>query len=298
MHTASYDMNTIKQKFEQDGYAIIPNILNKSEIDEYILEFNKWRQQIQNIDELHNTIHYHGIFKYFEVGHQRFAWLLRTNQKIQNIFKYLWDTDELVVSFDGCCYYPSNYQGKEQYWIHSDQSGLKKGLQCIQSFMSLTSNVERTFVLYKGSHKLHEHYCELYKKDNPSDWNPIEQTYVETIQNKKKILRVDAGSLVIWDSRTFHQNTCGPEHCKEERLVQYLCFLPKNNIINDLEMQKLRLKCFKNIRTTNHYPYPMTAIPSQPNTYNYHNDKNIYIDYDNLPLPSLSDLHDNIYKLL
>ena len=292
------NMNTIKQKFEQNGYVVIPNVLNKGEIDEYILEFNKWKNSIENLDELHNTIDYHGIFKYFEVGHQRFAWLLRTNPKIQNIFKYLWNTDELVVSFDGCCYYPTNYKGEHRYWIHSDQSGLKKGLQCIQSFLSLTSNVERTFVVYEGSHKLHEDNSELYQKDNPSDWNPIEQEYVELLEDRKKLLRVNAGSLVLWDSRTFHQNTCGPEDCEEERLVQYLCFLPKNNEKNDEDMHQLRRQYFSNLRTTNHYPYPMAAIPRQPVTYNYYNNDTIHIDYSKIPLPILDDLNEKIYKLL
>ena len=66
-----------------------------------IFEFNKWMDSIENMDELHNIIHNHGIFKYFNPGHQRFAWLVRTNQKIQNIFKQIWNTDELVTSVDG-----------------------------------------------------------------------------------------------------------------------------------------------------------------------------------------------------
>ena len=258
------DMNTnmdiIKQEFEKKGYVVIPNVLTNEEIIEYISEFNKWMDAIPNSDYIHNIIDYHGIFKYFQVGHQRFAWLLRTNPKLQNIFKYLWDTDELVVSFDGCCYYPPNYKGTPSYWTHSDQSSLKKGLQCIQSFVSLTSNKERTFVVYEGSHKLHEEYSIAYDIQNPSDWNIIEEEYVNTLQDRKRTLHVEAGSIVLWDSRTFHQNTCGPEDCCEERLIQYLCYLPKNNEKNNEEMHKLRVKCFNNLRTTNHYPYPMSPI--------------------------------------
>jgi len=292
------NMNYIKQKFQNSGYTVIPNVLDKSEIDEYIFEFNKWKNSIDNLDQLHNTIDYHGIFKYFEVGHQRFAWLLRTNPKIQNIFKSLWDTAELVTSFDGCCYYPSDYKGDDQYWIHSDQSGLKTGLRCIQSFLSLTSNEQRTFVVYDGSHKLHEEYSELYNKYDPSDWNPIEQEYIETLQDRKKILKVDAGSLVLWDSRTFHQNTSGPPSCEEERLVQYLCFLPKHNENNNEDMHQKRLQYFSNLRTTNHYPYPMATIPRQPVTYNYYNNDNINIDYSKIPLPILDDLHGKINEIL
>jgi len=77
--------NYINELFEK-GYTMIPDVINQDEILEYISEFNKWMDSIENIDELHNMIHFHGIFKYFNPGHQRFAWLLRTNPKIQNIF--------------------------------------------------------------------------------------------------------------------------------------------------------------------------------------------------------------------
>jgi len=291
-------MDLIKLNLEKNGYAIIPNVLNKEEINEYINEFNKWRNRIDNLDELHNRIDYNGIFKYFEVGHQRFAWLARTNPKILNIFKHLWDTDELVVSFDGCCYFPDDYDEEPRYWIHSDQSPLKKGLLCYQSFISLTSNEERTFIVYEGSHKLHEDHTNTYSLDNPSDWCPINEEYVETMQDRKKYLKVDAGSLVLWDSRTFHQNTCGAPTCSEERLVQYLCYLPKNNEKNDKEMHNLRHHLFQTLRTTNHFPYPMTPISKQPITYNYYNKDDLYIDYSKIPLPDLDDLTDKINELL
>ena len=236
--------------------------------------------------------------KYFEAAHQRFAWLTRINPKIQDIFKFLWDTDELVVSFDGCCYYPKNYSGEPKYWIHSDQSPLKKGLHCIQSYVSLTSNKERTFIVYEGSHKLHEQHTNMYNIDNPSDWYPINQDFVDTIQDKKKILHVEAGSLILWDSRTFHQNTCGDPSCNEERLVQYLCYLPKNHEENDAETQQLRLQYFNDLYTTNHWPYPIAAVSKQPTVHNYYNNERIDIDYESLQLPSLDDLYYQIFQII
>lgn len=288
----------IDELFEK-GYTIIPNVINENEIIEYINEFNKWMDSYENFDELHDLIHYHGIFKYFNVGHQRFAWLLRTNHKIQNIFKKIWNTDELVTSFDGCCYYPKNYNKKDVYWIHSDQSCLKKGMKCVQSFISLTKNCEKTFLVYEYTHKLHEIYGELYNINNSSDWNPICKEYIDSIHDSPKILHVEPGSMVLWDSRTFHQNTCGSPESKEDRLVQYLCFLPKNHINNTDEEKEKRRYFFENQYTTNHYPYPMTAISKQPNYYNSINPNNkIIIDYNLIPNSYLDDLMLEIEKLL
>lgn len=291
MNNYIYDLNN-------KGYAIIPNVLSEEEIEEYIIEFNKWMDSIPNSDYLHNLIHFNGIFKYFQVGHQRFAWLLRTNEKILNIFKSIWNTNDLVVSFDGCNYFPKQSNQKESYWIHSDQSPTKSEFNCVQSFVSLTSNKEKTFIVYEGSHKLHKDHTDMYNLDNPSDWYPIKKEYIENIEHLKRTLDVSAGSMVLWDSRTFHQNTCGPENSTEERLVQYLCYFPKNHILNNEETQNLRKIYFNKLRTTNHFPYPIYPISLQPVTYNKIFNDNIYIDYSTLRKPYLEDISGKIMKLL
>ena len=135
--------------------------------------------------------------------------------------------------------------------------------------------------------------------ESKSDWNIIDYDYLRRHSDKLKFLNVKAGDLVIWDSRTFHQNTCGTPQCNEERLIQYLCYLPKNNIGNDEKQQKIRRKYFENKRTTSHWPYPMNVVPEQPNFYNYHNqDNQIVIDYNNLPEPYLDDLINDINNLI
>lgn len=287
------------EELNTNGYTVISDVYNNHEILDYRNEFFKWIENIPDIDITHKLIDFNGIFKHHEVGHQRFAWLARTNKKIINIFKQLWNTDDLVTSFDGCCYYDTNYIGKPSYWTHTDQSSRKKGLTCYQSFLSLTNNIERTFVVYQGSHLLHEQYFKDMDIDEPRDWNILDENYVNNLKDRKKILKVNAGDLVVWDSRTFHQNTCGNIDCNEERLVQYLCYLPKFSEGNNIEQQNLRRKYFNSKRTTSHWVYPMNVVPKQPNMYNYYNfDDPIYIDYDILPEPDIDDLLCEIEKLL
>ena len=293
------DISNNIQQLKEDGYTIIHNVYNNDEIIEYWKEFNLWHTNVPELEELHNLIDFNGIFKHHQVGHQRFAWLARTNPKILNIFKQLWNTDDLVCSFDGCCYYSSTYIGKPHYWTHTDQSSRKKGVHCYQSFLSLTNNSERTLLLYKGSHLLHEDYFNTMEIDEPRDWNIVDKNYVNELAEDKIYLNVKEGDLVIWDSRTFHQNTCGDSSCVEERLVQYLCYLPKDNEKNDAKQRSQRRKYFEKLRTTSHWPYPMNVVPEQPNMYNYYNsDFPITIDYDLLPKPKLDDLKEKIEKLL
>ena len=202
-------MEKHKKDLAEKGYTIFKNLLSVEEVDEYKKEFYKWLDIVPELKKLHSMINFSGIFKYHQVGNQRFSWLARTNPKIVNIFKELWETDELVTSFDGCCYYTKEYKGKERYWTHTDQSSRKKGVHCYQSFVSLTNNVERTLQVYEGSNLLHENYFETMNIDDPKDWNIIDIEYIKQISDSKRILNVNEGDLVVWDSRTFHQNLCG-----------------------------------------------------------------------------------------
>jgi hypothetical protein len=293
-----FDIDYHKKNLKEKGYTIINNVYNEEEINEYKNEFYNWYNK-DNIKYLHSIIDGNGIFKHHQVGHQRFAWLARTNPKIINIFKELWETDELVTSFDGCCYYPCDYIGKPEYWTHTDQSSRKKGLHCYQSFLSLTKNKERTLVLYESSHLLHEHYFASMEIDEPKDWNILDKNYVYKFKENKINLHVSEGDLVVWDSRLFHQNSCGGPECNEERLIQYLCYLPKHSEGNNEKEKKQRKKFFEKKRTTSHWPYPMNVVPEQPNSYNYYNpDKLIYIDYSSLSEPNIDDLKEEIEKLL
>ena len=291
-------MESIKSELEEKGYVIVPNVLSESDILEYRSNFDKWYNSTPNLKNLHNKIDPHGIFKFHEVGHQRFAWLIRTHPKVIEIFKYIWEVDELVVSFDGSCYMSNDMEKKDKYWTHTDQSSEKKGLHCYQGLVSLTSNVERSLVVYEGSHKLHEKYFTDNNIISKNNWCVINKEYTDQLKDSKKILNIKAGSLVIWDSRTFHQNTCGSPLSEEERLVQYLCYLPKNNEKNTAEIQEDRRICYRDYRTTNHWPYPMGPIALQPNYYNYLYSDNLKINYNELPEPDLTGLEEKIEKLL
>ena len=288
------NLELIKNKLENTGYCIVLNILNTEELNEYKNEFMKWYNSIPNLEVLHNKIDPHGIFKYHQVGHQRHAWLIRCNKKIQNIFKYLWNTDELVVSFDGCCYIDKECKKVDNIWTHTDQSKQKTGLHCYQGYVALTSNKERTLVVYEESHKLHEDYFNVMNIDINKDWNLIDYNYLKKIQNKKRILEVPAGALVLWDSRTFHQNQYGKPN-SEERLVQYVSYLPKNNKKNTNAIKNKRQKYFETFRTTSHWAYPIKVNSLQPRNYG---DTKLNIEYDKLIVPDLDDLKDEIKKII
>lgn len=284
----------VLRELSTKGYCIIPDVLSSEEIDNAKKLFYKWQSTIPNHNKIHNAIDPHGIYKFHNVGHQEHAWAIRTNPKVVDIFKKLWNTDKLVVSFDGSCYISKDCNKVDNVWTHTDQAPNSKGLQCYQGFVALTSNKERTLVVYEGSHLLHEQYFKERNITSSKNWQLINEEYLESISTKKKALEVPAGALVLWDSRTFHQNRYGAPG-SEERIVQYVCYLPKVNKKNSKSQETKRLKYFNELRTTSHWPYPIRVNSLQPQTYG---NPEREIDYSKLTKPNLEKYKEKILELI
>jgi len=284
----------MEQSLNERGYAIVENVLSERRVARAKRMFHRWLHRNPTVLPSHEKTGIHGIFKYHQVAHQKHAWYIRTRSKVQRVFQRIWKTDKLVTSFDGCCYIPSSTRVKrETCWTHTDQAPNKKGKRCIQGFVALTTNEDCTLVVYEGSHLLHESYMTQYGETGSKDWLKINPVYLEKIAHTKRILHVKAGSLVLWDSRTFHQNQRGENG--EERLVQYTCFMPRDDPKNTPAMQEKRLTYFKDRRVTSHWPYPLHVNGLQPRTFGVNS---LLIDYNELRPPNLSSYEKKIKSII
>ena len=284
----------IQATLDKRGYCIIPNVLTESEITYAYTLFKEWQSTIPEHDTIHDKINPHGIYKYHEAGHTRHAWYIRTRPAVQDVFKTIWNTDHLIVSYDGCCYIPKEFNKKDKCWTHTDQAPNSKGIQCYQGFVSLTSNTERTFVIYEGTHKIHEAYFKEKNITHGKNWNLIPETDLQSILSRKRVLHVPAGAMVIWDSRSFHQNQYGASN-SEERLVQYVCYLPRNHPKHTNSIAKKRRQYYTDRRTTSHWPAPVHVNGKQPQTFG---DDTRKINYSLLTPPILDDLTNEIEKII
>ena len=288
-------MNEWIESLYTKGYCIIPNVLNEEEVNKCVQSFHEWRNNIPQIDYIESEINSNGIHKYYNAGHTWHAWYIRTRPQVQDIFKELWECDELITSFDGCCYIPKDCDNNDLCWTHSDQAPCNNGLRCFQSFVSLTDNQERTFVVYEGSHLHHESYFqERNMEHDTKNWQIIHPDYLAQIYHTRRVLNVPKGSMVIWDSRVFHQNQFGAPH-SEERMVQYICFFPKNHHDNNEIQQIYRKHCFEELITTTHWPVPIRMISIQPNQYR---NTDFVIDYSTFENQCLDDLKEDIEKII
>ena len=216
----------VRKSLEEKGYAVVKNVLTPDEIKRAREMFDEWRASVPNLDKQHNIVDPHGIYKHHEVGHQKHAWFIRTRPNVQEVFKKFWKTDELVVSFDGSCYIDKGCRKKDKCWTHTDQAPNSVGLKCIQGFVALTENKERTLVVYEGTHLVHEKYFKENGIKGTKNWFKFDEDYVASLKAKRRVLHVPAGALVLWESRTYHQNQYG--NPGEERLVQHKIHFIKN----------------------------------------------------------------------
>lgn len=241
----------ILDTLKTNGYIVIDNVLNENEIIKATELFNKWILRNKII------VGNNGIIKDNNAGHQEHAWFIRTRPLILKIFKKLWETEDLISSFDGCCYMKED-DYYDSYWTHVDQSPLNINFRCFQALVSLTDNINKTLMVYDKSHLLFKDYVKEYNLKEDKNFNIINEDYIKkNCLLQKKILSVKKGSLIIWDSRVFHQNQCGEINNKEERIVQYISYMPKNHKDNSIENKKKRIESFNSKITSTHWAAPL-----------------------------------------
>jgi len=269
-------METHLQDLETTGFTVVPNVLSGEEVAEALRLFRQWINDNPQVAEFHERSSPHGIIKHFQVGQQAHAWFVRTRPAVKKVFAAIWQTEDLIVSFDGSCWLPANWKRVNcQPWTHWDQATSKRGRRCIQAFVALTSNDTRTFMAYEKSHLLHD----TLEMDNPkNDFVKIPPHMLDP--NCRRVVSVEAGSMVLWDSRTFHQNVLGDAPA-EERIVQYVCMMPRH-FASSAHLKK-RKKNVETLRTTNHWPFPSNVNDLQPRI--YPNQMPFKIDYARLVPP-------------
>jgi len=285
------DIMNIKNILDEYGVAIIPNILNKDECSKFesgmfdylehiMQDFEKpfKRDDPSTYTEFYKLLPKHGmLMQHFSIGHAQFIWDLRCKKKILDVFENIYETNELLVSFDGASFSPPHEVTKRGYyknnnWLHCDQSFTRSDFECVQSWVTArdVNEGDATLTILTKSNKFHAEFAEEFDIKIKDDWYKLNDDEIEFYKNKgcKQIdITCSAGSIVLWDSRTIHS---GKEAIKSRevdnlRIVAYLCYTPKElaneNIINK------RIKAFEELRTTSHWPHKVKLFPKTPRTY-------------------------------
>ena len=290
------------------GYGVVEGVFSDAECDrnkqamwDWVVATSKGRvkqSDPKTCTSVNWPAHTHFIVQHFGVGHQPAAWNARTNKKAIEVFARLYGTDKLTTSFDGATLWPAPEDVKgsrwpqDNTWMHVDQTPYSSNTECVQSwatFEDVDGESDATLMVVPGSHLLHKDLAKFHgcapehkngRPDN-NDWFKFSQVQLELILGEKwkttKTVRVSApkGSMVFWDSRTFHQG-CAPVEgrpVKRDRAIVYLCYGPVKWMT---EVQKKKKRdAATNERTTTHWPLRSKLFAKTPRTYG-----RILPDYD------------------
>lgn len=218
-----------------EGYVVIGNVLPPQTVEKIQTEFaREWNVVSPNFDWTdkatwtsgNSPIMWNKGMAYSSgFGQARFQWLLRTHPAIQEPWRRIHGTDELVVSYDGFSVFFSPTQ-KPGNWLHVDQHWSEEDLS-IQGAYNFIGSTEKSsgFVVVPRSHV-------AYRPDTKPSSNGFKPIPEDDPHRKDAVkLLVPANSIVLWNSKTIHANigmTKGTP-VRFDRLSSYICYFPKSS---------------------------------------------------------------------
>ena len=198
---------TLKATLKKYGVAIIPSILNETEITamqkgmfdylehitadfEVPIDRNKPETFVQFYKLF--PIH-HMLIQHWQVGHAQFIWNLRQNPKIAEIFANIWDCpkEELLCSIDGASFHLSAEITKRgsftKNWYHIDQSYMRPKFEGVQSWVTAydVNEGDATLAFLEGSHKFHQIFREEFEITDNNDWCPLSEIGLDFYLNNE-----------------------------------------------------------------------------------------------------------------
>ena len=276
---------------EEHGYAVVCNALqaDSEEMERIKSEFWDFHEMIgggvrrDDPSTWGRELIAHpatGIIAGFGFGQSRFLWSIRTLPVVRAAFEAIWQTEDLITSFDGGnAFRPDPDWRTQGGWWHCDQNGTKPnraGRVCVQGLVLLTPANEYTggFCVMPGTHTQHAAFSERHPwAEQQGDFLPVPEGD-EILAAGGRLLRAEAGDLILWDSRTIHCNTPAIAPASEApagavpprdqllRLAGYVCFAPSSWCSPDVAEQRARAAL--ELVTSTHWPHAYVATGQAP----------------------------------
>jgi len=278
----------IKNALREDGVCIISNVASKQELEVGEGLFWEWaeslpfgfdRNDLNSLKDDWELLGFRntGVISNFGIGQSEFMWYCRQLPGVLEVFRNIWDTTDLVTSFDGCSTFRNIWwNGLNSKWLtkggwfHVDQNGNRnKKLETYQgllNFFPATPSTGSTVVVC-GSHKK---FAEIFdgSRQPCSDFVPLsnQDDYVRHCLNAEQVV-LEEGDFLVWDSRVIHcsqgidsshpQADAMPGRERETlaRLVAYICMIPARNLCPFKKKQEdLRAEYVRAGATSGHNP--------------------------------------------
>ena len=263
---------------KEHGYVVIANALDLQQTQHALAGLWDYLEGLETgIDRLDSrtwgddnwpTAVHGGILPSYGIGHCQAQWFIRDIPGVKKSFAALWGTDDLLVSFDGVSLWrpwsvdPSWKTNLGSSWLHIDQHPIgRPGRQCVQGLVNLlpTSESAGGNVIVPGSHRLFTEIPDLYAErlariDPSIDHFRFPKEDPLFLDNEPITCHMEAGDLLLWDSRTVHCSSPGSGHefpgNELVRAISLICMMPRSRS-NEEVISRRKAAIAKKTSTTN-----------------------------------------------
>lgn len=130
---------------------------------------------------------------HYSIAHEQFVWDIRTEPGIVDAFATVYNTDDLIVSFDSInVTFPRRRDLKANTrWAHQDQDPTRPGFRCLQGIVNLAPNGpdDGGLVVMKGAHLLSEEYHKAFATEEPlwawtNEWYGYKDTGIAWLEER------------------------------------------------------------------------------------------------------------------
>lgn len=257
------------------GWAVIPNIMSPEKVLDHQNQFWDFLESCNDKLSRHNQQTWiksnlpnesYGVIRHY-FGHTKLQWSLR--ELAYPYFAKLFDNTNMLCSFDGGSFIlPDRKDRKDRKswkeWFHSDQGRFfpdaPVGIQGVITLSNHDSKGGGTVVVDRSNH-IWKKYLDTHPLEGYSNCRINLDHLIDA-----KIIKIcaPAGSLILFDSRTFHCNISPQEGY---RMAVYVSMQPRHGI--DSKTLSKRIKAYEDNRMTNHWCYGpwFRVIEKDPHTY-------------------------------
>ncbi|KAF9892292.1 hypothetical protein FE257_002069 [Aspergillus nanangensis] len=207
-----------------------------------------------------------GMYLHYSAAHEKYVWDARLEPGVITPFAQLWNTEDLLVSFDTInITFPGRTDVEWSPWPHVDQAPERKGLSCVQGILNLSEAGPKDggLLLMEGSSKLFDQFFAGNPPDRSQgigakhyDFYPFKEHHVRWYEEQRcKLVKVCAepGDLILWDSRSMHYAAFPEPESEVIRSIIYVCYTPASHATEqDLEKKK---ELFRKWETSTHWPH-------------------------------------------
>ncbi|CAC5393617.1 unnamed protein product [Mytilus coruscus] len=221
-----FNRDAVINSLEDNGYAVIPNVLSIQECDTYIKEYKDWAKQVEDTGIPFTS--FESLIQGYSIGNKLYA---KPNQD----------------------------------WLHIDQGGHRIGLHAFQGavYLEEACETDHCFRVLAKSHKEHENFMKIFPHVGPEtrdiEFYKLDEKEIKWYIEERgcKLTKVPApkGGIILWDSRTVHDNSrpeFGRPNQDRWRHIVFVCMTPAAWATQgDLAKKH---ESYKNLLMTSHWP--------------------------------------------